>query len=1720
MPIASALGLAFSLLWLLAAVTRPAQATPSEIPQPATSATIRYVIGPGGDDSRDCQDRSYPCATIQRAIDVASSGDTIAVAQGNYTALNRKAGLSQVVYVDKPVTVEGSYGSGFFGSPNFSTPSVINPANGGRGIVITGTAAVTVRGFRVNNGNGAAAGLNGNGGALLVGGGATVRLDQMTLTGNRAAQGGALYVGRGQVYLTNSTLTSNSATADGGALLVASSGAVTLDNTPLSDNRATGKGGSIYASGGTVIFNGSQISDNSAGGDGGAAYADGGSLHFGVGALLKENHTTTGQGSSLFVLNATAIFTGATVSNHLGNANAIYAQDSDLRFATGSSLFNNRVLTGNGGALYASGGSVRLDGMTVISNSTDVGDGGALYVVTGSLTIVNSGLSQNLAFANGGAIAVMTGTLSVTGGALTQNRASAHGGALYVVGSTATLSPATLDSNKAGLNGGAAYMRDSVVNMNGGSISANTAMNGSGGGFFVEGGAIGLAQSTRVTDNQAGLAAELALSADVSPRDPRPLQPVAFDISLQNNGPQPTSNVQARNVLPNQLIYLSHTANGGTFDPATGIFSVTALANGGSAKLTINAIPSQEGTFTDTVEILRQDLYDPITTNNGDSARVTVSNSAQRQAAQGQRAGASSGSGTTPLAGYVLDSVYALLQNSGYLTPAPDDLSTRTGARAAATLSANGGGLAVYNGTVTLTDVTLDKNQAVFDGGGLYASDSQALVTGNNTFSGNGSSFGSGGGMSAIGGTATVQNGVFQSNRAVNGGGLYASAGLSVTVAASTFSENSATSSGGGLYVLGQASHLQGNTISKNVAGQGGGLLVGSTQAVVADNTIDQNRSSLATTVAKGRAVGVGAGGYFIGTDDLNFSGNRVTNNTIPYETITRLLAIVEDRVVIEGTDPPTIIEPGPQFETKAHMDNGGGLYMQEVTGTLTANIVSGNSASGDGGGFYIVGGKLAMINDLIVQNRIGISITLGSAILISGTDLSLIHTTIADNQHQNLDGDGRNTAVSIFGKGSKLTMLNSIVANHEVGVEGDPANKVDGTNNVWWNNSIRHWGKDLFGDFSIHLFGDPQFVDPASGDYHIKRTSAAFDAGVATAADFGWNGIATDLAGEPRLRAFAVDAGAYEQRYANGLYLTQQPSERIVADGLSFTYVISIANHSPAAVADVALQDLLPGDPSASLTASSIASSRGVCNLAALSCGLGAIGPEEVVAVTLLVQARGAPPPHSMLKMVNHVTLSAPGLDPTQSDTASDDTTFLQLMYTGGAAVARAGDVVHTSACRVNLLSEVYDDGLPHPNGKDYTTLQAAVNASARKADVIRVSGYCGVSTVNLQVKLTIQGGWSTDMTVLDPVAYPTTLDAANAGPVLRITEQTAPTVENLELINGSAPSGGCVYIKQSSVTLRNIQMRNCSAIGKGGGLFVDRFSKPVLLDSLIENSSANAAGAGIYIKESGAEIKNTIIRNNTGAADGGGIYLKKSDATVSGSTISGHTVTADGGGIYLDASAATIQNNTIRGNLASWAGGGIFADNSPATISFNRIENNAAEGIPIYVDLFLFKIDISGGGGGIYGRKSDMRITNNQIIGNRAPVVTGAGIHLWNGSQPQIDGNVVAKNTGNGIFLRLTPPVFKFYILIPPLQPPPFDPTLIFPLPKPAPIRMRHNTIHANTAGGVVIFGRTAIEMTDNIISANGKGVVGVSDFYLHIIFIMYSVPFVPIPIPIPIP
>ncbi|MDP1527278.1 MAG: DUF11 domain-containing protein [Rhodocyclaceae bacterium] len=75
------------------------------------------------------------------------------------------------------------------------------------------------------------------------------------------------------------------------------------------------------------------------------------------------------------------------------------------------------------------------------------------------------------------------------------------------------------------------------------------------------------------------------------------------------------------NVLTSGLSYVSHTAGAGSFDSGTGTWSLTGLAPGASATLTVVAKVTQIGTFTDTATITMNGFI-------GDSASATVSGAA------------------------------------------------------------------------------------------------------------------------------------------------------------------------------------------------------------------------------------------------------------------------------------------------------------------------------------------------------------------------------------------------------------------------------------------------------------------------------------------------------------------------------------------------------------------------------------------------------------------------------------------------------------------------------------------------------------------------------------------------------------------------------------------------------------------------------------------------------------------------------------------------------------------------------------------------------------------------------------------------------------------------------------------------------------------------------------------------------------------------------------
>ena len=103
----------------------------------------------------------------------------------------------------------------------------------------------------------------------------------------------------------------------------------------------------------------------------------------------------------------------------------------------------------------------------------------------------------------------------------------------------------------------------------------------------------------------------------------------------------------------------------------------------------------------------------------------------------------------------------------------------------------------------------------------------------------------------------------------------------------------------------------------------------------------------------------------------------------------------------------------------------------------------------------------------------------------------------------------------------------NTIVASHSVGISGASATVIQ-TYNLFFGN-----GSDTSGSVSGGAGsggGDPRFVDPAAGDYHLTALSAARNTGANA-------GVPVDADGDPRPIGGGFDIGFDETR-AGGAFV------------------------------------------------------------------------------------------------------------------------------------------------------------------------------------------------------------------------------------------------------------------------------------------------------------------------------------------------------------------------------------------------------------------------------------------------------------------------------------------------------------------------------------------------------------------------------------------------------
>lgn len=149
-----------------------------------------------------------------------------------------------------------------------------------------------------------------NGGGLYLGEKTKFTISGGTMTSNEAQNGGAVYVAQGEAFINGGNITSNEALENGGALYV--NGNVTMTDGKIGDNEkgntAKRNGGAVYITGGNMNIKHGFLNYNSAT-DGGAIYMDG---------------------------------------------------DADTTFYFQSGKMNNNYASDDGGAIYATGGTLYI----------------------------------------------------------------------------------------------------------------------------------------------------------------------------------------------------------------------------------------------------------------------------------------------------------------------------------------------------------------------------------------------------------------------------------------------------------------------------------------------------------------------------------------------------------------------------------------------------------------------------------------------------------------------------------------------------------------------------------------------------------------------------------------------------------------------------------------------------------------------------------------------------------------------------------------------------------------------------------------------------------------------------------------------------------------------------------------------------------------------------------------------------------------------------------------------------------------------------------------------------------------------------------------------------------------------------------------------------------------------------------------------------------------
>jgi hypothetical protein len=324
----------------------------------------------------------------------------------------------------------------------------------------------------------------------------------------------------------------------------------------------------------------------------------------------------------------------------------------------------------------------------------------------------------------------------------------------------------------------------------------------------------------------------------------------------------------------------------------------------------------------------------------------------------------------------------------------------------------------------------------------------------------------------------------------------------------------------------------------------------------------------------------------------------------------------------------------------------------------------------------------------------------------------------------------------------------------------------------------------------------------------------------------------------------------------------------------------------------------------------------------------------------------------------------------------------------------------------RVSPTGDDARDGSSWPLAK--RTVQAAITAAATAGGEVWVQAGTYYERITLTPFVHVYGGFAGTESARDDrdwKTHVTTLDGQQQGSVVTATQlgYLISTLDGFTVTHGSANSGGGVYLSGSSPAItHNLITGNrttsLTTSGSGGGIYADRYARPVISSNTIVANSAYLGG-GLYLYSAPALVVGNTIQANFAGDRGGGLYLSMADATIASNAITDNTAAARGGGAYLDSSAEWISNDTIARNSAGADGGGLYLSGSLTTIANTIVAYNSS-GIAYSSDsssssFWLRNNCVYGNTGYNYLNTTDPTGTNGNISVD--PGLVGLGYGGW---------------------------------------------------------------------------------------------------------------------------